>query len=77
MDGTGYPDGLHGDAIPLVAQIVSIVDIFDALTTPRPYKPAYSIEMAFDELRYEVCLGWRRRDLVEEFIALFFVDRQQ
>jgi len=40
-DGTGYPDGLVGDAIPIEAQIVSIADVFDALTTARPYKPAW------------------------------------
>ena len=38
LDGRGYPDGLSGDRIPLLAQIVSIVDVFDALTTDRPYR---------------------------------------
>ena len=38
LDGSGYPDGLRGDAIPLLAQIIGIVDVFDALTTERPYK---------------------------------------
>ena len=40
-DGTGYPDGLAGEAIPLGARIVSVVDVWDALSTARPYKPAY------------------------------------
>ena len=37
-DGSGYPDGLRGDAVPLVAEIVAIVDAFDAVTTSRPYQ---------------------------------------
>jgi len=41
-DGSGYPDGLAGDAIPLGARIVAIVDVWDALSTARPYKPAYA-----------------------------------
>jgi len=43
-DGTGYPDGLHGEAIPLAARIVSVADVFDALTSKRPYKDAWSSE---------------------------------
>jgi HD-GYP domain-containing protein (c-di-GMP phosphodiesterase class II) len=43
-DGSGYPDGLRGEEIPLGARIVSIVDVWDALSTARPYKPAYSQE---------------------------------
>jgi putative nucleotidyltransferase with HDIG domain len=41
-EGTGYPDGLKGEAIPLGARIVSVADVFDALTTPRSFRPAYS-----------------------------------
>ena len=47
LDGTGYPDGLHGGAISLLAQIMSVVDVFDALTTARPYKPAFSVAVAY------------------------------
>lgn len=43
-DGTGYPNGLKGDAIPLEAAVVSIVDVFDALMTKRVYKPAWSMD---------------------------------
>ncbi len=46
-DGKGYPDGLKGDEIPISAQIVSVADIFDALTTKRVYKDAYSPYKAF------------------------------
>ncbi len=45
-DGRGYPDGLVGDQIPIWAQIVSVVDVFDALTSVRVYKPAFTIEKA-------------------------------
>ncbi len=46
-DGTGYPDGIKGDAIPLEARIVSVVDVFDALTTRRVYKGAWSVDDTF------------------------------
>jgi putative two-component system response regulator len=70
LDGSGYPDGLRGDAIPLLAQIIAVVDVFDALTTPRPYKPSFPVERAHEELRREAARGWRRRDLVDAFCAL-------
>ena len=47
VDGSGYPDGLCGDAIPISAQIVSVADCFDALTASRPYKPAYPARVAY------------------------------
>ena len=70
LDGSGYPDGLKGDAIPLLAQIMGIVDVFDAITTARPYKAAATVAQAYTELTQEAARGWRRRDLVEAFIAL-------
>ena len=45
-DGTGYPNGLRGDDIPLVGRIVAVADVFDALTSVRPYKKAWSLEDA-------------------------------
>jgi len=49
-DGKGYPAGLHGEEIPLEARIVSVADIYDALTTERPYRMAYTRERAFEML---------------------------
>jgi putative two-component system response regulator len=70
LDGSGYPDGLRGDDIPLLAQLMGIVDVYDAITTSRPYKRAASLERACEELMDEVKQGWRRKDLVQAFIAL-------
>jgi len=47
IDGSGYPDGISGDSIPLSARIVALADVFDALTSPRPYKAAFTFEEAF------------------------------
>jgi putative two-component system response regulator len=69
-DGSGYPDGLRGDAIPLFAQIIGIVDVFDALTTARPYKEALTVGLACAELVAESNRGLHRRDLVDAFIAV-------
>jgi putative two-component system response regulator len=68
LDGTGYPDGLCGDAIPVLAQIMGIVDVFDALTTERPYRRALPVERAVAELQREVRSGWRHADLVATFL---------
>ncbi len=70
LDGTGYPDGLRGDQVPLLAQIVGIVDLFDAVTSSRPYRTAQSREYAISELRGECARGRRNPQLVEPFIAL-------
>ena len=69
-NGTGYPDGLEGDSIPLLARIMNVVDSYDALTTERPYKAALSRADAFRELREEAAKGWKFPALVEEFVAV-------
>jgi putative two-component system response regulator len=51
FDGSGYPDGLAGEAIPLVGRIVAVADVFDALTSPRPYKPAWALDDAIAFIR--------------------------
>jgi putative two-component system response regulator len=70
LDGSGYPDGLQGDGIPLLAQIMGVVDVYDALTTARPYRSARLPETAYEELTREAQKGWRRHTLVAEFITL-------
>jgi putative two-component system response regulator len=70
LDGSGYPDGLRGGKIPIAAQIMGVVDVFDALTTVRPYKPALPPEHAYEELMREVHRGWRDRELVSVLIRL-------
>ena len=50
-DGTGYPDGLAGEQIPLGARIISVADAYDTMTTPRQYRDVLSSEEACDELR--------------------------
>jgi putative two-component system response regulator len=69
-DGSGYPDGLRGGDIPILAEIVAVVDTFDAVTTTRPYRPARSVDVAFSELRQDVESGKRRSDVVGCFIDL-------
>jgi len=69
-DGTGYPDGLKGEEIPLLARILSVVDVYDALTTERPYKPALSADHAVRELLEEAAKGWRFEAIVREFAVL-------
>lgn len=70
LDGTGYPDGLRGDTIPLMAQIITVADVYDALTNDRLFRYALSTEEACEELQEGVRRGWYQRDLVSEFIAV-------
>ncbi|MBK8971794.1 MAG: HD-GYP domain-containing protein [Hahellaceae bacterium] len=58
VDGNGYPAGLKGDAIPLESRIVTVADVFDALTSTRPYKHAWSNEEAFREMRCQAGIKW-------------------
>jgi putative two-component system response regulator len=69
-DGSGYPDGLRGEAIPLLARILQIADIYDALTAARPYKPAYPAEGALEIMRQETVRGWRDPRIFKLFVRL-------
>ncbi len=69
LDGSGYPDGLVGDGIPLLAQIIGVVDIYDALRTTRPYRAPLKSEQAFEYLDDRVRHGQHRADLVEALAA--------
>jgi len=70
LDGSGYPDRLKGDEVPLLAQIVSIVDVFEAITMGREYVAPRSAAEALTVLRHETQMGWRQPDLVEAFATL-------
>jgi putative two-component system response regulator len=69
-DGTGYPDGLRGEQIPLLARVLQMADIYDALTNPRPYKPAFTPAVALRTIRDEMERGWRDPELVKLFLRL-------
>jgi putative two-component system response regulator len=69
-DGSGYPDGLQGDEIPLTARILQISDVYDALTTDRPYKVAFTPEVALDLMEEESERGWWDRALLDAFRKL-------
>lgn len=70
FDGSGYPDGLVGEAIPVTARVLQIVDVYDALTTVRPYKRAFSSSEALQTMKQEVAKGWWDRQIFEQFEAL-------
>ena len=67
LGGTGYPDGLRGEQIPITARILQIADLFDSLVTRRPYKPPLTTAEALDRIGEEVQKGWRDPRLFEEF----------
>jgi putative two-component system response regulator len=69
-DGLGYPDGLRGEEIPLLARVLQLADIYDALTTVRPYKAAYTPEEAMSIIMEETGKGWRDPKLVRTFADL-------
>jgi putative two-component system response regulator len=67
FDGSGYPDGLRGEAIPITARVLQVVDVYDALTTNRPYKRAFSITDALQTMKEEVAKGWWDAHVFAEF----------
>jgi len=69
-DGSGYPDGLKGEQIPLTARILQITDIYDALSTDRPYRKALPTEKALAIMREEVRRGWWDGSILDEFEAV-------
>jgi HD-GYP domain-containing protein (c-di-GMP phosphodiesterase class II) len=68
MDGTGYPDRLAGDEIPLTAQIIGVVDVYDAMASTRSYRAAMPHSEVLAEIRK--CARWWRPDVVDAFLTL-------
>jgi putative two-component system response regulator len=68
-DGSGYPDGLRNEEIPVLAQIIGVADVFEAMTTPRAYQPTQSAADAIATLQLHVQRGWREQSLVDAFVA--------
>lgn len=66
-DGTGYPDGLSKTDIPYLAQVFQTIDIYDALTSDRPHKRAYSAKEALQIMQEEASKGWRNPESIEQF----------
>jgi putative two-component system response regulator len=75
-DGSGYPDGLAGTDIPLLARVLQVVDVYDALRTERPYKPALPHEDAYRAMVHESEAGLWDRELVEEFFLMLEGNRK-
>ncbi len=69
-DGSGYPDGLCGEEIPLTARVLQIVDVYDALTTKRPYRSILTPQEALEVIRQEVACGWWDPAVYDEFRAM-------
>lgn len=69
-DGSGYPEGLSGDSIPMLARVFQIVDIYDALANERPYKKALARDEIIQILEAETAKGWRDPDLITEFMKM-------
>ena len=69
-DGSGYPDGLAGDNIPLLARVLQFADIYDALVAARPYKPAMSSTRALRVMGEETDRGWHDPELMKLFLRL-------
>jgi len=70
FDGSGYPDGLSGEEIPLLARVFQVVDIYDALTVDRCYRAAMSVEEAVAVVKSETEKGFWDREIVGEFLAM-------
>lgn len=75
-DGSGYPDGLKAGEIPLLPRILQVVDVYDALRTARPYKPALTHEQSAETMREEASHGLWDAELVNEFFSMLVEQRK-
>ncbi len=76
MDGSGYPDGLRSGEIPLLPRILQVVDVYDALRTARPYKPAIGHDQSAQTMHEKARQGLLDGDLVNEFLAMLLEQRR-
>src|SRR2546425_4802250 len=76
MNGSGYPDGLLGEEIPVTARVLTIVDVYDALTTERPYKEALGEDQALAVMKKEVKKGWWDPRLFDAFHEMMQIKLQ-
>ncbi len=67
FNGSGYPDGLEGEKIPVTARVLQLADVYDALTTERPYKRALTQDEAMTTMEQEVQRGWWDPQLFGQF----------
>jgi len=74
-DGSGYPDGLRAGEIPLLPRVLQVVDVYDALRTARPYKPALTHDQAAHTMRSEARQGLWDLELVNEFFSMLHEQR--
>jgi two-component system, cell cycle response regulator len=74
-DGSGYPDGLKGEEIPLGARVVAVCDAYDAMVSDRPYKAAMTVDAALTELRR--CAGSQFDPAVVDAFALVVGERER
>jgi putative two-component system response regulator len=77
MDGSGYPDGLKGEQIPITVRVMSIVDVYDSLTTGRSYRTALAPHEAFRILREEAERGWWDAELLDTFEELIVEEERR
>ena len=75
-DGSGYPDGLTGPEIPILPRVLQVADVYDALRTARPYKPALTHEQAAQTMREEAGRGLWDQELVAEYFSMLERKRQ-
>ncbi len=76
-DGSGYPDGLKGEDIPYLAQVFQMIDIYDALTSERPYKRAFMTKEALSVMLEETNSGWRNPQLMQQFLNFIQFDQDK
>jgi len=75
MDGRGYPDGLTGEKIPLAARVLSVADVYDALTSARPYRRSLTVDESLDVMREEAANGGLDAELVRCMSDLVLEDQ--